>query len=62
MRVSLKTITVQYYGTTQIVLADAVFKPCWHELMGGDIVLAAAYYSARLHERPLVRFSFILES
>jgi hypothetical protein len=31
---------VQYYGTHHIVLADAVFKPCWNEVLSGDIVLA----------------------
>jgi hypothetical protein len=34
------TITVQYFGTTQIVLADAIFKPCWHEVAGEDILLS----------------------
>jgi hypothetical protein len=41
MLVSPKSITVQYYGTTHVVLADAVFKPCWNDSLGNDIVLAA---------------------
>jgi transposase InsO family protein len=32
-------ILVLYYGTTGIVLAEAVFKPCWHEVGGHDIIL-----------------------
>jgi hypothetical protein len=30
---------VHYYGTTGIVLADVVFKPCWHKVAGEDINL-----------------------
>jgi hypothetical protein len=33
------TITVQYFGTTHIVLADAIFKPCWHEVEGDNDIL-----------------------
>jgi hypothetical protein len=40
MEVSSKSITVQYYGTKHIVLANAVFRPCWNEVLSGDIVLA----------------------
>jgi hypothetical protein len=36
---SAETITVQYFGTTQIVLADAIFKPCWHEVAGDNDIL-----------------------
>ncbi len=32
-------ILLRYYGTTSVVLAEAVFKPCWHEAGGTDIVL-----------------------
>jgi hypothetical protein len=32
-------ILVHYHGTTGVVLAEAVFKPCWHEVGGHDIVL-----------------------
>ena len=28
-----------YQHTTGIVLAEAVFKPCWHEVGGHDIIL-----------------------
>jgi hypothetical protein len=31
---------VHYYGTTGIVLAEAVFKPCWHKPDTADIVLS----------------------
>ncbi len=29
-----------YYGTTGIILAETVFKPCWHEPESSDIVLS----------------------
>jgi hypothetical protein len=32
-------IRVHYYGTTGVVLAKAVLKPCWHEVGGNDIIL-----------------------
>jgi hypothetical protein len=32
-------ILLHYYGTTSVVLAEAVFKPCWHEAGGTDIIL-----------------------
>ncbi len=34
-----KTITVHYYGCTEIALASAVFKPCWHEVGGDQMIL-----------------------
>ncbi len=34
------SLNLHYYGTTTIVLADAIFKPCWHEIGGADIILA----------------------
>jgi hypothetical protein len=33
-------ITVHYYGCTQVVLASAIFKPCWHEVGGDEMILA----------------------
>jgi hypothetical protein len=39
--VSPRTLRVHYYGTTHIILADAVFLPCWNEVHGDAIVLAA---------------------
>ncbi len=33
------TILLHYYGTTSVVLAEAVFKPYWHEAGGSDILL-----------------------
>jgi hypothetical protein len=30
---------VQYYGTTAIVLADAMFKPCWDDKNSDEILL-----------------------
>jgi hypothetical protein len=32
-------LTLHYYGTTTVVLADAIFKPCWHEVAGNEIAL-----------------------
>jgi hypothetical protein len=37
--VSARSIRVHYHGTTGVVLADAIFKPCWNEVLGDDIVL-----------------------
>ncbi len=34
------SITVHYYGCTQVVLATAIFKPCWHEAAGDEMILA----------------------
>ncbi len=34
-----KYITVHYYGCTEIALASAVFKPCWHEVGGDQMIL-----------------------
>jgi hypothetical protein len=39
MDVRPATINVHYYGTTGIVLATAIFMPCWHEVLGTDIIL-----------------------
>jgi hypothetical protein len=38
-KVTAKCIRVQYYGTTGIVLADAVFKPCWNDRNSDEIIL-----------------------
>jgi hypothetical protein len=40
MAFDAKTVNLHYYGCTEIVLAAAVFKPCWHEIEGNEIVLA----------------------
>jgi hypothetical protein len=40
LEVSPTSIRVHYYGTTGIVLAEAVFKPCWHAPDSSDIVLS----------------------
>ncbi len=40
LEVSQTTVRVHYYGTTGIVLADAIFKPCWHEPDSATIVLS----------------------
>ena len=37
--VTAKLLRVHYYGTYNVVLATAVFKPCWNEVNGSDIVL-----------------------
>ena len=33
------SVTLHYYGTTGLILATAVFKPCWHAIDGNDILL-----------------------
>ena len=38
--VTARNIRVHYYGTTHMVLADAIFKPCWHAAGKEDIVLS----------------------
>ena len=40
MEVDDRTVTLHYHGCTQIVLAAAVFLPCWHEIAGDEIVLS----------------------
>ncbi len=40
LEVTAKEICVQYFGTTQMVLKDAIFKPCWHEVAGEAIRLS----------------------
>jgi hypothetical protein len=40
LEVGQTSIRVHYYGTTGIVLAEAVFKPSWHAPDGSDIVLS----------------------
>ncbi len=37
--ITAKLLRVHNYGTYNIVLATAVFKPCWNEVNGSDIVL-----------------------
>ncbi len=40
LEVTAKDISVHYYGTTHMVLKDAIFKPCWHEVAGDAILLS----------------------
>ena len=40
MTVRPESVNLHYYGCTEVVLAAAVFKPCWHEIASNDIVLA----------------------
>ena len=40
MAVREKSINLHYYGCTAVVLATAVFLPCWHEFESNEIVLA----------------------
>ncbi len=40
MAVDAKTVNLHYYGCTEVVLAAAVFQPCWHEIASNEIVLA----------------------
>jgi hypothetical protein len=41
MAVDETSINLHYYGCTAIVLAAAVFYPCWHEIASNKIVLAS---------------------
>jgi hypothetical protein len=40
MTVRPESVNLHYYGCTEVVLAAAVFKPCWHEINGDAIILA----------------------
>ena len=40
MEVRPTSILLHYYGCTIVVLANAIFLPCWHPTDGDDIVLA----------------------
>jgi hypothetical protein len=39
-RATAKVIRVHYHGTANVVLANAVFKPCWNHKDGEDIILS----------------------
>jgi hypothetical protein len=39
IEVQPKYVCLHYYGTTGLILATAIFKPCWHEVGRDDIVL-----------------------
>jgi hypothetical protein len=39
MSVLPASISLHYYGTTGLILATAIFKPCWHEVSGTAIIL-----------------------
>ncbi len=39
MAVDAKSVNLHYYGCTEVVLASAVFRPCWHEIASNEIVL-----------------------
>ncbi len=38
--VGAKAVSLHYFGCTEIVLASAVFLPCWHEENSNEIILA----------------------
>jgi hypothetical protein len=40
LKVTDREICVQYFGTTQMVLKEAIFKPCWHEVAEDSILLS----------------------
>ncbi len=55
MYVDPKEITVHYYGCTEIALANATFKPCWHTSMTTEILLSVEVpesYGARPRDNP----------
>lgn len=39
MEVQPKFVCLHYYGTTGLIIATAIFKPCWHEVGSDAIVL-----------------------
>jgi hypothetical protein len=41
MAVDEKSVNLHYYGCTEVVLAAAIFQPCWHEIASNEIVLGA---------------------
>jgi hypothetical protein len=41
MAVDETSVNLHYYGCTAIVLAAAVFLPCWHEIASNEIVLSS---------------------
>jgi transposase InsO family protein len=40
LEASATTVRVHYYGTTHMILVDAIFFPCWNEAHNDSIVLA----------------------
>jgi hypothetical protein len=55
MYVDSTEITVHYYGCTEIALANATFKPCWHTLLTTDILLSVEVpesYGAHPRDNP----------
>ncbi len=45
------SVRVHYYGTTNIVLANAVFKPCWNHKDGNEILLSENELSPSLTQQ-----------
>jgi hypothetical protein len=39
MSVQPNDVSLHYYGTIGLILATAIFKPCWHEVSSDDIIL-----------------------
>jgi hypothetical protein len=56
-----KSLTVHYYGCVEIVLASAVFKPCWHEVAGDDMILAVDMPDDPDHPTRFVEYSGIID-
>jgi transposase InsO family protein len=44
-------VRVHYHGTTSIVLANAVFKPCWNHTDGDEIILSQDAPSANITQQ-----------
>ncbi len=40
LQVNPKSLKVHYYGCTEVFLASAVFKPCWHDSLGDCMTLS----------------------
>ncbi len=38
--VTTKRLSVHYCSCTEILLAAAIFKPCWHEVGGDQMIMA----------------------
>jgi hypothetical protein len=49
MSVQPAYVSVHYYGTTGLILATAIFKPCWHEVSSNNIILDRDPWEDDLH-------------
>ncbi len=52
MDVQPNHVCLHYYGTTGLILATAIFKPCWHEVSSDDVILDRAPWDTHLNFVP----------